>query len=79
LKGKHLKGSWVLVRMKAWSGKRTNWLLIKHRDDFAIEGDAGSLLDNDDSVASGRSMAQISAGEGPKPKPFMLRRTQKKL
>jgi len=79
LKGKHLKGSWVLVRMKAWSGKRTNWLLIKHRDDFAVEGDAGSLLDNDASVASGRSMAQISAGEGPKPKPFMVRRTQKKL
>ena len=34
LDGKHLHGSWVLVRMKndRTGGKRTNWLLIKHRD-----------------------------------------------
>ncbi len=71
LEGEHLHGSWVLVRVKAWSGKRTNWLLIKHRDEHAHEADGDALLANDASVASGRSMAQIAAGEGPEPTPFM--------
>ena len=37
LDGDKLHGSWVLVRMKGdrYGGKRTNWLLIKHRDEFA--------------------------------------------
>jgi bifunctional non-homologous end joining protein LigD len=74
LNGGRLHGSWVLVRMK-WDrtgGKRTNWLLIKHRDDAAKEGDADALLAEDRSIASGRSMAQITAGKGRGPKPFML-------
>ncbi len=71
LEGKHLHGSWVLVRMKGWSGKRVNWLLIKHRDDHAKEGDADALLADDRSVASGRSMADIAAGAGRAPTPFM--------
>src|SRR5207248_2341144 len=35
LRGEKLHGSWVLVRMKGdrFGGKRTNWLLIKHRDE----------------------------------------------
>src|ERR1043165_2362798 len=37
LHGEKLHGSWVLVRMRhdRTGGKRTNWLLIKHRDDAA--------------------------------------------
>jgi bifunctional non-homologous end joining protein LigD len=71
--GERLKGSWVLVRMrKDKAGKsRNNWLLIKHGDDHARSGDA--LLDEDRSVASGRSMNDIKAGRGRKPKPFMLK------
>jgi bifunctional non-homologous end joining protein LigD len=72
LEGEHLHGSWVLVRMKAWSGKRVNWLLIKHRDEHAREGDADALLATDSSVASGRAMADIAAGRGHAPKPFMV-------
>ena len=73
LHGEKLSGSWVLVRMR-WDrngGKRTNWLLIKHRDEFVREGNANTILDEDQSVASGRSMAQIAAGKGKAPKPFM--------
>jgi bifunctional non-homologous end joining protein LigD len=73
LQGTHLQGSWVLVRMKQDrnGGKRTNWLLIKHRDDYAVAGgEALSAIDR--SVASGRSMKQIAAGKGRSPKPFML-------
>src|SRR5579863_629730 len=41
LEGERLHGSWVLVRMKSdkFGGKRTNWLLIKHRDAYARPGD----------------------------------------
>src|SRR5579864_8673497 len=40
LHGDKLHGSWVLVRMRhdRDGGKRTNWLLIKHRDEYAREG-----------------------------------------
>ncbi|HUE10919.1 MAG TPA: DNA ligase D [Steroidobacteraceae bacterium] len=74
LDGKHLHGSWVLVRMKhdRSGGKRTNWLLIKHRDASASSDGGTALLAVDRSVASGRSMAQIAAGKGRAPTPFML-------
>jgi bifunctional non-homologous end joining protein LigD len=74
LHGEKLHGSWVLVRMRhdRNGGKRTNWLLIKHRDEFAREGKANNILEADTSVASGRTMAQIAAGKGRAPKPFMV-------
>ena len=73
LHGDKLHGSWVLVRMRndRDGGKRTNWLLIKHRDDYAREGKDNHILDDDRSVASGRTMDQIAAGKGKAPKPFM--------
>ncbi len=75
LAGRRLHGSFVLVRMKhdRNGGKRTNWLLIKHRDKYATDGDGDAVLAQDRSVASGRSMEKIAAGKGAGPKPFMLR------
>ena len=74
LRGKRLGGSWVLVRLKndRSGGRRNNWLLIKHRDEFAKSSEAQALLDLDRSVASGRSMSQIGTGKGKPPTPFML-------
>lgn len=74
LEGEKLHGSWVLVRMKSdrYGGKRTNWLLIKHRDEYAVDGNGEEILSEDRSVASGRAMAEIAAGKGKAPKPFML-------
>ncbi|MBB4377657.1 ATP-dependent DNA ligase LigD phosphoesterase module /ATP-dependent DNA ligase LigD polymerase module [Bradyrhizobium sp. Rc3b] len=74
LHGDKLHGSWVLVRMRndRTGGKRTNWLLIKHRDEFVREGAKNDILDEDKSVASGRAMEQIAEGKGRAPKPFML-------
>src|SRR4051812_32830914 len=72
LAGERLKGSWVIVRMKndRDGGKRTNWLLIKHRDEFARDAAAtAKLIDEDASVASGRTMGDIAAGKGRAPKP----------
>lgn len=73
LAGEKLKGEWVLVRMKhdRTGGKRTNWLLIKHRDEFAREGKKNNILDDEASVASGRTIPQIAEGKGRKPTPFM--------
>ncbi|MDI3564292.1 DNA ligase D [Bradyrhizobium sp. Arg816] len=72
LHGDKLHGSWVLVRMRhdRTGGKRTNWLLIKHRDEYASESE--DILGEDKSVASGRAMAEIADGKGRAPKPFML-------
>lgn len=79
LEGGRLHGSWVLVRMK-WNrerrSRRTNWLLIKHRDADAVEGDADRLLKDPHSIASGRTLEQIAAGRGRKPKPFMTARAK---
>jgi len=74
LQGERLHGSWVLVRMRGdrYGGKRTNWLLIKHRDAYARPGDHDALLAEDRSISSGRPMAAITAGKGRAPKPFML-------
>ena len=72
LEGEKLHGGWILTRMRNREGeKRTNWLLIKHRDEFAREGKKNKILDEDTSVASRRSMDEISAGKGRGPKSFV--------
>jgi bifunctional non-homologous end joining protein LigD len=82
LEGERLHGSWVLVRMKWDRDKgrggdpnrkngRTNWLLIKHRDQAAHEGDEDALLKDPKSIASGRTLKEIALGTGRAPTPFM--------
>jgi bifunctional non-homologous end joining protein LigD len=46
LDGERMHGGWVLVRMKhdRSGGKRNNWLLIKHRDAAAKNGDGDAWL-----------------------------------
>jgi bifunctional non-homologous end joining protein LigD len=74
VEGGRLHGGWVLVRIKNRrpGDKKNNWLLIKHRDEFARNDDGGALLAEDRSIASGRAMADIAAGKGRGPKPFFL-------
>ena len=76
LVGDKLEGSWVLVRIKndRAGNKRTNWLLIKHRDQTAKPGEGDSILLEDRSVASNRTMNEIAAGRGKGPAPFILKR-----
>ena len=71
--GEKLRGGWVLVRLRDSRGKRPSWLMIKHRDEFARKGD-GAVLEEDRSVASGRTLEEIAAGRGRGPKPFMTAR-----
>lgn len=74
LVGERLRGSWVLVRMKhdKTGGKRINWLLIKHHDEFALDHRAAeAIMAEDRSVASGRTMDAVAAGTGRAPEPFM--------
>ncbi|MBI1211289.1 MAG: DNA ligase D [Alphaproteobacteria bacterium] len=73
LHGAKMKGSWTLVRMRRREHeKRDNWLLIKHRDAYAVDDHGDAILKDDRSVASGRALGEIAAGKGKKPKPFML-------
>lgn len=64
LAGHKLRGAWMLVRMKGRGEKQDPWLLIKEKDEFAQPGNA-VLPDDDVSVQSGRSMAEIAAGAEP--------------
>ncbi|MFT4253765.1 MAG: DNA ligase D, partial [Caulobacter sp.] len=79
LEGERLHGGWVLVRMsrdrnaRDGKAKRANWLLIKHQDEAARPGKGEAVLKEDRSIASGRSMADIAAGKGGSPKPFILK------
>ncbi|MGI4878891.1 MAG: DNA ligase D [Janthinobacterium lividum] len=60
LTGERMKGEWVLIRLKP-EGKAENWLLGKIDDEFA-GGDLDGFVT---SVATGRTMAAIAAGEPP--------------
>src|SRR5256885_6819868 len=46
-------------------------MLIKYRDEAAVPGNVGSPSSDDRSVASGRTMEEIAAGEGRRAKPFL--------
>lgn len=59
LKGERLRGSWVLVRTRRGE-KKPQWLLIKHRDEFAEEG-ADIVAREVTSVTTGRTMEEIAA------------------
>lgn len=74
LYGERLHGGFVLVRMSndRNGGKRTNWLLIKHKDEFSVEENGDFILNKySKSVASGRTMGSIASKKGKKPKPFI--------
>ncbi|GEP12310.1 DNA ligase D [Methylobacterium gnaphalii] len=71
MEGERLHGSWVLVRTRRDKQGRANWLLIKHRDEANVAGDADGPSDKDRSVASGRTMSEIEAGKHAAASAFM--------
>ena len=62
LRGHKLRGSWTVVRT---SRSPKDWLLIKHRDSHA--DDQGDVLDDERSVLSGLTLADLKAGRLPDP------------
>jgi bifunctional non-homologous end joining protein LigD len=62
LNGKRLQGSWVLVRTRSDSRGKPQWLLIKHRDEYAAPG-SDVTAEHLTSVASGRTMEEIAGGQ----------------
>jgi bifunctional non-homologous end joining protein LigD len=71
MEGERMRGSWVIVRTRRDSRGKASWLLIKHRDEGAVEGDATAPTDDDRSIASGRTMVEIANGKGKAATPFM--------
>ena len=59
LDGDRLHGSWVLVRTRRGPEDKPQWLLIKHRDEYAEAG-ADIVADVTTSVATGRTMGEIA-------------------
>jgi bifunctional non-homologous end joining protein LigD len=64
LDGKKLKGDFALVKMKGRrpGSKGNEWLLIKKHDQYVVEG--YDIDAYDESVLSGRSLAQIAGDAG---------------
>jgi DNA ligase D-like protein (predicted 3'-phosphoesterase) len=65
LKGKKLKGSWVLIRTRRGASPTENhrsWLLIKHRDDAVAKEDI--TVTRPRSVLTNRLLAEIAWDEG---------------
>jgi bifunctional non-homologous end joining protein LigD len=71
MEGQRVHGSWVIVRTRRADNGKASWMLIKHRDEAAVEGNVSGPTDEDRSVASGRSMPEIPGGKGKAPTPFM--------
>jgi len=66
LDGERLKGGWALVRLKSDRGKpskRSNWLLIKEKDEYAVPGEGDANMEIDASITTGRSLAEIAEGK----------------
>src|SRR6202171_3748231 len=62
--GERLRGSYALIRMKFardGSSSKPQWLLIKHRDEFASDRDV--VAENRTSVETGRTMEEIASGK----------------
>jgi len=63
LRGKKLKGSWVLVRTHGFGGSGDrSWLLIKHKDQYASTKDIAA--EEPRSVLSRRLLADVARDEG---------------
>ena len=62
LQGKRLRGSWVLVRTRRDEKGKAQWLLIKHRDEYAAEG-SDVTADHQTSVTTRRTMEEIAGGK----------------
>ena len=65
LHGERLQGKWALIRLRSDRGKpskRSNWLLIKERDDYTVEGEGDANMEIDASIVSGRTLAEIAGG-----------------
>jgi bifunctional non-homologous end joining protein LigD len=65
LDGERMKGEWVMFRLKPKPGEKAEpWMLKKVSDEYAKPEDGDALVDNDvTSVTTGRTMAEIAAGE----------------
>ena len=62
LDGEKLHGGWNLVRSRSGKYEGESWLLIKESDEYARLGEAAAIGDDmPDSVATGRSLAEIAA------------------
>jgi len=68
LRGRRLKGNWALVRLKAKADAKDssgdNWLLLKEKDEY-VRSDSG-ISEFVTSIRTGRTMAEIEAGDDEK-------------
>jgi bifunctional non-homologous end joining protein LigD len=65
LKGIRIKGKWALIRLKSKASEtKDNWLFLKEKDEYANTID--SIYPFNTSIRTGRTMAEIEAGQDEK-------------
>ena len=62
LAGNKLHGSWALVKLQK---TEKDWLLIKHRDEYAVPGSGAQVLERERSVISGTTVEELRTGLRP--------------
>jgi ATP-dependent DNA ligase len=63
LEGEKLRGGFALIRTKR-GGKRPQWLFFKMKDEQALPG-SEILVEQPNSVKTGRSLKEVEEQEGP--------------
>jgi len=76
LAGEKLQGAWSLVRIKGREGSKTNWLLIKRRDEFVRPG-YDITVKRPESVKTQRRIEELKSGAA-KSKPAKVRAPRRK-
>ena len=71
--GERVNGSFALVRTSRGERGKPQWLLIKHRDEYAVPG-SDVVAENMTSVTTGRTMEEIAGGRS---KVWQSNRTEK--
>jgi bifunctional non-homologous end joining protein LigD len=74
IEGSRMLGAWVLVRTRRDDRGRAQWLLIKHRDEYAQSG-FDVVANANTSIVTGRTMDEIARGASAQ-KPRVAKTTQ---
>ena len=81
LDGDKLQGSWVLVRMRndKFKSKHTNWLLIKHRDDYSKDGSGKRFWKRMPLSPLAARWARLKKASAPNPSPSCAPRCSRRM
>jgi bifunctional non-homologous end joining protein LigD len=61
IQGKKLHGRWMLIRTRAKSSSKPQWLLMKRNDQYAVEGNVADVHDDEGRPAKAKKTQAVTA------------------